>query len=110
MLSTQGYEDSITIIFAHQDDQKTYNRRDIRHQSVIIQNRHFLSTLNRLDAITTGISCDSVAILVENSDDFCYNRDEKRRKSRVSVVLSFPEVVGNAITSTIATLHRHKKG
>ena len=49
------------------------------------------------------------AILVEKSDDFCYNRDEKRRKSRVSVVLSFPQVVGNAITSTIATLHQHKK-
>ena len=64
---------------------------------------------NRADAITTGISCDSVAILFEKSDDFCYNRDEKRRKSRVSVVLSFPQVVGNAITSTIATLHQHKK-
>ena len=64
---------------------------------------------NRLDAITTGIPCDSVAILVEKGDDFCYNRDEKRRKSRVSVVLSFPQVVGNAITSTIATLHQHKK-
>ena len=43
------------------------------------------------------------AILVEKSDDFCYNRDEKRRKSRVSRVLSHPQVVGNAITSTIAT-------
>ena len=50
------------------------------------------------------------AILVEKSDDFCYNRDEKRPKRRVSRVLSHPQVVGNAITSTIATLHRHKKG
>ena len=50
------------------------------------------------------------AILWEKSDDFCYNRDEKRPKRRVSRVLSNPQVVGNAITSTIATLHRHKKG
>ena len=49
------------------------------------------------------------AILVEKSDDFCYNRDEKRPKRRVSRVLSHPQVVGNAITSTIATLHQHKK-
>ena len=35
---------------------------------------------NRADAITTAICGDNVAILVEKSDDFCYNRDEKRPK------------------------------
>ena len=50
------------------------------------------------------------AILWQKSADFCYNRDEMIRFLRFSRVLSNPQVVGNAITSTITTLRCDKNG
>ena len=65
---------------------------------------------NRLDAITTGISGDFLRFCEKKVMISAITETKRGQKGGFSGVLSNPQVVGNAITSTIATLHRHKKG